>query len=190
MLGPQCEVDVRFSRQVEVGGRPAWQGAAAHAAAAWAGGGRYDPILANPVTDFSAAAAASNTLARSWRSPELLPQPYFQPGTTTLRGLSMPVDDADAGLRTVANAAAPELNTLNAMAHGPSLFAPASAEDVRPLPQYAPQGDLLAEPLFWDVRRDGVCRCACPYANSMGQLFMEAYNAVKVRTMRPRFQRQ
>ena len=87
----------------------------------------------------------------------------------------------DAPLPT--DAALPAINTLNALPHGPSLFEPATSADMQPLPQYAPVGDLLAEPLQWDVRADGVCGCACPYANSMAQLFMEPYNADKVRTM-------
>jgi hypothetical protein len=176
MLCAPCTTDVRFSRQIEVAGRPAWDGAAKQAAAAWRGGERYDPIVANPAPDFAAAAAAANNLAQHWRSAEALPQPYYQPGTTTLRGLTM---DAPAS----ADAALPMVNTLNALPHGPSLFEPMTEADMRPLPQYAPVGDLLAEPLQWDVRVNGVCGCACPYANSMAQLFMEPYNAVKVRTM-------
>ena len=168
----------RFSRQVSMDLPMPFEGRAAQARALWAGGDAYNPMLVNPpVVDYTYAAAALNTVAVPDASrlggimPEIIPLPYFQPGTATLRQPHVNGDTA-AGLVSAA-----------AVSHGPSLF-DYTAADVRPAPQYAPIGDILAEPITWDVVPPGQkCGCLCVVPGSMGEMFVEKYNVCKIRQM-------
>ena len=166
----------RYSRQVSIDLPMPYEGVAAQARAVWASGDAYNPMLRNPpVIDYSYAAAAVNTVAVPDASrpggimPEIIPMPYYQPGTHTLR---QPQVNGDTGLRSAA-----------ALSHGPSLF-DYTAADVKPKPQFAPEGDVLSETLTWDVPPPTErCACMCVVPGSMGELFACAYNVCKIRQM-------
>jgi len=52
-----------------------------------------------------------------------------------------------------------------------------------PRTQYAPEGDLVTEPLVLEVPPRGVCVCAQLFPNTLQLLFMSPVNAMKLRCM-------
>ena len=95
------------------------------------------------------------------------PQPYYDPrGAVTLRA---PTEPSPYGLITT-----PSLR------HGPVLWE--AGEPLRPRTQYAPQGDLLAEPIALDVPPQGAaCICACVLSYSMTAVMLSAWNVWALR---------
>ena len=91
------------SRQVSIELPMPYEGDAKHARALWAQGAAYNPMVINATCpDYTYLAAATNTVARPDASrlggitPEIIPMPYYQPGTQTIR---QPQVNGDTGLR-------------------------------------------------------------------------------------------
>jgi hypothetical protein len=100
-------------------------------------------------------------------NPDINPQPFYDPRTITMRS---PIETVPGGL----------ICGTPSMRHGPCVFDYAPA-DVLPRTQYAPQGDLLAEPIAMDISRQP-CICACVLMYSMTSLLLLPKNVVAVRT--------
>jgi hypothetical protein len=97
-------------------------------------------------------------------NPDVNPQPYYDPrGAVTLRA---PTEISPDGLISTPS-----------LAHGPVLW---EGAPIRPRTQYAPQGDLLAEPLALDVSRQP-CICACVLAYSLTSLMLAPWNVATLR---------
>jgi len=96
---------------------------------------------------------------------EVNPQPFYDPWTTTMRA---PMEACPGELMSIPN-----------LKHGPDAFTYTEA-DVAPRTQYAPQGELLAEPIVMDVSTRP-CVCACVLMYSMTSLLMMPANLVKIR---------
>lgn len=96
-------------------------------------------------------------------NPDVNPQPYYDPRTITLQA---PTEISPYGLITTPS-----------LAHGPELWMGAP---VRPRTQYAPQGDLLAEPIAMDVSQ-APCICPCVLAYSMTSLVLSPRNVWALR---------
>ena len=136
----------------------------------------FDPRVVNPVSDYSGVAAAYNAAAAAAGGGVLTPEPYtlpyYAPGTATVRG----------------GPSAP--GCLAGLTHGPSGWDQAEAEaDVAarpPPPLYAPEGQLLVEPVTWGLDLAQPCACltseqVTPY--SVTQALLTAANVVQVRAM-------
>jgi hypothetical protein len=100
-------------------------------------------------------------------NPEINPQPFYDPRTITMRS---PIDTIPGEL----------IGGTPSLRHGPCVFDYTPA-DVLPRTQYAPQGDLMAEPIAMDISRQP-CICACVLAYSMTSLMLLPKNVVAVRT--------
>ena len=151
-----------------------FEGDVAKARAVWAANPGYNPMVVNPpCPDYTYVSAAVNTVARpdgarlGGITPEILPMPYYQPGSQSIR---QPQINGDEAYRSAA-----------VIDHGPSLFE-YTWSDVRPAPQYAPEGDSLVDPIVYDVTNEP-CGCMCVVPGSMGELFCCAYNVCKIRQM-------
>jgi hypothetical protein len=98
-------------------------------------------------------------------NPDINPQPYFDPRERTLQAPVETCPDALIG--------PPSMK----FGVSPFYYKPT---DVKPRTQYAPIGDLMAEPIDLGVD-NSPCVCACVYAYSMTAFLMTATNLVFLR---------
>jgi hypothetical protein len=71
------------------------------------------------------------------------------------------------------------LITTPSLRHGPDLFTYTVA-DVQPKTQYAPEGDLLAEPITMDLS-NGPCVCGCVMAYTINSIMLMPANLLSLR---------